>query len=228
MDETYVKVAGQWVYRSREIDQCGQVINVLVSSKRNLAVTCRFFMRALVHGSCPTEVTTDWAPAYPRVIEKLIPAGCHVTKQYANNVAEVDHSRLKARLRPMRGTTPFSTGDQCRARVHPDLRRGHYELGWGSTYDIGLQQSSPNSPTPSVHPKSRLLPAYATDLLETSTHARSSSKHCAPATSTSAASGDADHLRSPGSAPRPKVVTAPGRCASVMRSRSMPTSGTCG
>jgi hypothetical protein len=49
------------------------------------------------------EVTTDRAPAYPRVIEELIPATCHVTEQYANNPAEADHGRLKARLRPMCG-----------------------------------------------------------------------------------------------------------------------------
>jgi hypothetical protein len=42
------------------------------------------------------------------------------------------------------------------------------------------------------------------------------------------AGGDADHLRPAGSAPHPRVVTAPGCCAPVMRSRSMPTSGTLG
>jgi transposase, IS6 family len=58
---------------------------VLVSPKRDLAATRRFFIRALVHGPCPTKVTIDRAPAYPRVIEELIPAACHVTEQYANN-----------------------------------------------------------------------------------------------------------------------------------------------
>jgi IS6 family transposase len=76
---------------------------VLASPKRDLATTRRFFIRALGHGLRPTEVTTDRAAAYPRVIEELIPAACHVTEQYANNVIEADHGRLKARLRPMRG-----------------------------------------------------------------------------------------------------------------------------
>jgi transposase, IS6 family len=97
------EVAGQWVYLYRAIDQYGQVIDVLVSEKRDLAATRRFFTRVLEHGSHPTEVTTDRAPAYPRVIEELIPAACHVTEQYANNVVEADHGHLKARLRPMRG-----------------------------------------------------------------------------------------------------------------------------
>jgi hypothetical protein len=65
-DETYVKVAGRWVYLYRAIDQFGQVIDVLVSQKRDLAATRRFFTRALEHGPRPSEVTTDQAPAYPR------------------------------------------------------------------------------------------------------------------------------------------------------------------
>jgi transposase, IS6 family len=72
VDETYVKVAGRWVYLYLAIDQDGQVIDVLVSQKRDLAATRQFFLRALEHGPHPTEVSTDRAPAYPRVIEELI------------------------------------------------------------------------------------------------------------------------------------------------------------
>jgi len=131
VDETYVKVVGRWVYLYRAIDQYGQVIDVLVSPKRDLAATRRFFIRVLEHGRCPTEVITDRAAAYPRVIEELIPAACHITEQYANNTVEADHGRLKARLRPMRGlkrlrsARVISTGH---AFVQ-NLRRGHYELG---------------------------------------------------------------------------------------------------
>jgi IS6 family transposase len=49
------------------------------------------------------EVTTDRAPAYPRVIESLAPGARHLTEQYVNNMIEADHGRLKARLHPMRG-----------------------------------------------------------------------------------------------------------------------------
>ena len=131
VDETYVKVAGRWVYLYRAIDQYGQVIDVLVAEKRDLAATRRFFTRALKHGPRPTEVSTDRAPAYPRVLDELLPGACHVTEQYANNTVEADHGRLKARLRPMRGlhklrsARVISTGH---AFVQ-NLRRGHYELG---------------------------------------------------------------------------------------------------
>ena len=104
---------------------------MLVSEKRDLAATRRFFTRALDHGPRPTEVTTDRAPAYPRVLDELLPGACHVIEQYANNPIESDHGRLKARLRPMRGlrrlrsTRVISTGHA----FIQNLRRGHYELG---------------------------------------------------------------------------------------------------
>ena len=53
VDETYAKVAGRWVYLYRAIDQSGQVIDVLVAEKRDLAATRRFFTRALEHGPSP-------------------------------------------------------------------------------------------------------------------------------------------------------------------------------
>jgi transposase-like protein len=56
------------------IDQYGQVIDVMVAEKRDLAATRRFFTRALDHGSSPIEVTTDRAAAYPRVLDELAPA----------------------------------------------------------------------------------------------------------------------------------------------------------
>ena len=130
-DETYVKIAGRWVYLYRAIDQYGQVIDVLVSTKRDLAATRRFFTRALEHGPLPSEVTTDRASVYPRVLDELVPAARHITEQYANNSVEADHSRLKARLWPMRGLKRLrsarliSTGHASLQ----NLRRGHYELG---------------------------------------------------------------------------------------------------
>jgi transposase-like protein len=130
VDETYVKVAGRWVYLYRAIDQFGQVIDVLVAEKRDLAATRRFFTQALDHGPRPTEVNTDRALTYPRVLDELLPSACHVTEQYANNAVEADHGRLKSRLRPMRGlkrlrsARVISTGH---AFVQ-NLGRGHYEL----------------------------------------------------------------------------------------------------
>lgn len=69
-------------------DQFGQVIDVLTSEKRDLAATRRFFTRALERASQPTEVSTNRASAYPRVLDELLPTAWHVMEQYANNLVE--------------------------------------------------------------------------------------------------------------------------------------------
>jgi IS6 family transposase len=128
VDETDVKVAGRWVYLSRAIDQFGQVIDVLVSETRDLAATRRFFTRALQHGLRPSEVNTDRAPAYPRVLDELLPSACHVVEQYGNNPIESDHGRLKSRLRPMRGLKRLRSARVISAghAFVQNIRRGHY------------------------------------------------------------------------------------------------------
>src|SRR5664279_1974728 len=130
VDETYVKVSGRWTYLYRAIDQYGQVIDVMLSIRRDLSAARAFFTRALAVGVTPTEVTTDRAPAYPRVLDEYAPAAFHVVEQYANNPIEADHGRLKAWLRPMRGLKRFRSA-QTLAAGHAfvqNLRRGHYEI----------------------------------------------------------------------------------------------------
>jgi transposase-like protein len=104
VDETYVKVNGVWRYVYRAVDQYGQVIDVLVSARRDAAAARRFFRRALsTLKVTPTEVVTDAAAVYPAVLDELIPRAWRHVEQYANNPIEADHGRLKHRLRPMRG-----------------------------------------------------------------------------------------------------------------------------
>jgi transposase-like protein len=69
VDETYVKVSGSWRYVYRAVDQHGQIIDVYVSPRRDMAAARRFFESALgAHGD-PVEVVTDRAPALRAVIE---------------------------------------------------------------------------------------------------------------------------------------------------------------
>jgi transposase, IS6 family len=118
------------VYRA--VDQYGQVIDVLVSARRDAQAARRFFRRALTTLKVtPNEVVTDAAAVYPGVLDELIPQAWHHVEQYANNPIEADHSRLKHRLRPMRGL-PTDRTTQVIIAGHAfvqNLRRGHYELG---------------------------------------------------------------------------------------------------
>jgi transposase-like protein len=131
VDETYVKVAGQWRYVYRAIDQFGQVIDVLISARRDANAAHRFFEQAVgMTKVTPIEVTTDKAPVYPTVLDELLPAAWHRTDQYGNNRVECDHGRLKARLRPMRGSKQDRSARVVIAghAFVQNVRRGHYEL----------------------------------------------------------------------------------------------------
>ncbi|WLS48871.1 IS6 family transposase [Micromonospora profundi] len=131
VDETYVKVNGVWRYVYRAVDQDGQVIDVLVSARRDAGGARRFFRRALsTLKVTPVEVVTDAAAVYPGVLDELIPSVWHHVEQYANNPIEADHSQLKQRLRPMRGLQREKTAQVIIAghAFIQNLRRGHYEL----------------------------------------------------------------------------------------------------
>ena len=117
VDETYVKVNGVWRYVYRAVDQYGQVIDVLVSARRDTDAARRFFRRAL--------------SVYPAVLDELVPSAWHHIEQYANNPIEADHGHLKHRLKPMRGLRTDRTAQVVIAghAFVQNLCRGHYELG---------------------------------------------------------------------------------------------------
>jgi transposase-like protein len=137
LDETYVKVAGRWTYLYRAVDQHRQVIDVLVSTRRNAGAARSFLAGTLRFGPGPVEVVTDRAPVYPRLLNDLMPAARHVTERCANNSIEADHGRLKARLRPMRGLKRLASARTISAghAFVQNLRRGHYAI----TADLPVQ-----------------------------------------------------------------------------------------
>ncbi|MGW3615372.1 IS6 family transposase [Micromonospora sp. NPDC005163] len=132
VDETYVKVNGVRRYVYRATDQYGQVIDVLVSTRRDADAARRFFQQALSALKLrPTDVVTDAAAVYPAVLDELVPSAWHHVEQHANNPIEADHSQLKHRLRPMRGlrTDPTAQVIITGHAFIQNLRRDHYELG---------------------------------------------------------------------------------------------------
>jgi transposase-like protein len=117
VDETYVKVAGQWRYVYRAIDQFGQVIDVFVSPRRNIKAAQRFFEQAIgTTKIAPAEVTTDQAPVYPAVLEDLLPAALHRTDRVRQQ---------SGRVRPWEaeGAAASDAWAQTGPQRHSDHRR---------------------------------------------------------------------------------------------------------
>ena len=146
VDETLLKIGGRWRYLFRAIDECGQIVDVYLSDRRDAASARAFFERALsVAERQPSRVTSDKANCYPPALRALLPAAEHRCSKYLNNGLERDHQFLKGRVRPMRRfKTPTTAGRFCRGHaLIRNLSRGFSDL-------------APNAP-----PRLRLASAWA-------------------------------------------------------------------
>ncbi len=110
-DETYIKVNGTWCSLYRAIDREGNLVEALLSEKRDMAAAQRFFAQALDSaGHAPEQVTTDGHDAYPRAIrETLGDVVKHRCSRYKNNRIEQDHRGVTQRYYPMRGFGSFTS-----------------------------------------------------------------------------------------------------------------------
>ena len=77
VDETYVKIKGEWKYLYRAVDSTGQTIDFMLSAKRDAKAAKRFFrkmLKAASHSS-PRVINVDKNPAYPPAVEQLTEEG---------------------------------------------------------------------------------------------------------------------------------------------------------
>ena len=111
VDETYLKVKGKWCYLYRAIDKEGNLVDVRLSKKRDMAAAKAFFKKALAIADAPPEqVTTDGHDAYPRAVkEELSVKVQHRTSRYLNNRIEQDHRGIRGRYKGMRSFNNFNS-----------------------------------------------------------------------------------------------------------------------
>ena len=118
IDETYIKIKGKWRYVYRAIDRDGNLVDCMVSAKRDMKAARRFFKQAvLVTGVVPDKATTDGHNSYPNAIKnELGESVIHRDNRYLNNYTEQSHRNLKQRVYPMRGFGNFYSAYRiCRA-----------------------------------------------------------------------------------------------------------------
>ncbi len=118
VDETYVTVKGTWCYLYRAIDRDGNLVDSMVSEKRDMDAAQRFFRQAVeVVGHAPERVTTDGHASSPRAIRETLGSDVlHRTNRYLNKRLEQDHRGIKQRSSPMRGFGSVASASHfCRA-----------------------------------------------------------------------------------------------------------------
>jgi putative transposase len=111
MDETYIKVKGQWRYLYRAVDKQGQTIDFLLTEHRDEEAALRFLKKAIRRHGVPEKITIDGSAANEAAIKSYNEA--HGTAlvirktKYLNNIVEQDHRGVKRVTRPMLGFKAF-------------------------------------------------------------------------------------------------------------------------
>ena len=119
----FSRVKGRLAYLYRVIDRDGNLVDVLLSEKRDKAAAETFFRSArTVTDSVPERVTTDGHAAYPGAITAVLgEAVRHRTNRYLNNHREQDHRGIKQRILPMGGFKSIESAKRF-CRVHDEVR----------------------------------------------------------------------------------------------------------
>ena len=137
MDETYVKVRGEWVYLYRAVDKAGKTVDFLLSRQRDINAAKAFLRKAMKGQRVPAKVTLDAYAASHRAVADLkrdgeLPKRVIVrSSKYLNNLIEQDHRRIKQRLRPMLGLKSFQTADIVISGIElaEKIKKGQFKLG---------------------------------------------------------------------------------------------------
>lgn len=117
VDETYIKVKGQWKYLYRAVDSDGNTLDFLLSAKRDASAAERFLRKTLnaSHTQTPRVINVDKNAAYPPAVDDLkadeqLPETTELRQvKYLNNRVEQDHRFIKRLTKPGMGFGSFNT-----------------------------------------------------------------------------------------------------------------------
>jgi putative transposase len=116
MDETYIRVKGEWRYLYRAVDKHGQTIDFLLAKARDEQAAKRFLTKAIRRHGVPETITIDGSEANAAAIRRYNAehGTAIVIRQvkYLNNILEQDHRGVKRVTRPMLGFKSFEAA-QC-------------------------------------------------------------------------------------------------------------------
>ncbi len=113
MDETYIRVKGEWMYLYRAVDKAGKTVDFYLSRKRDVNAAKAFLRQAMKGQRVPAKITLDAYAASHRAVAELKDSGelpkrvIVRSSKYLNNLIEQDHWRVKQRIYPMLGFKRF-------------------------------------------------------------------------------------------------------------------------
>ncbi|MBV2145123.1 IS6 family transposase, partial [Falsochrobactrum sp. TDYN1] len=149
LDETYVKVKGEWLYLYRAIDNNGNTVEFLFSRNRDLKAAKRFIRKVLARYGRPEKITIDGSQANRTAImqcnaeSRLRQGGKPIvirSSKYQNNTIEQDHRRVKRRIRSMLGFKSEAAASITIADIELLHMMRKLQASFGSTAPLSLKQ----------------------------------------------------------------------------------------
>jgi transposase-like protein len=102
LDEVYIKIGGRLVYLWRAVDAEGEVLDVLVQTRRNKRAALKLMRKLLKkYGFVPDKFFTDDLRSYGAAASELGIAKRHERGRWRNNRAENSHQPTRRRERKM-------------------------------------------------------------------------------------------------------------------------------
>lgn len=135
MDETYIRVKGDWKYLYRAVDSSGQTVDFLLTARRDAAAARRFFRKAFRQNGAPLVVTIDSSTASRAALAVLSTYSAEAQtftirqSRYLNNLVEQDHRNIKRRIKLMTGFKSFRRAQSILAGIEliHMLRKGQHQ-----------------------------------------------------------------------------------------------------
>jgi transposase-like protein len=137
VDETYVRIRGQWAYLYRAVDAAGKTVDFRLSPRRTVASAKAFFRKAVrSQGRSPKAITLDGYAASHRAVRELQQQGrlsdltTLRSSKYLNNLVEQDHRYVKSRLGAMLGLKNFTSATITIRGIElmHRIRKGQFDL----------------------------------------------------------------------------------------------------
>jgi len=113
LDETYIKVKGQWLYLYRAVDSSRETVDFLLTKRRNTAAAKGFLKKLIDRESLPTLINIDKSGSNKSAIgsyNRDYGTAIEIRQcKYLNNIIEQDHRFVKRKMKQTLGFKTFSS-----------------------------------------------------------------------------------------------------------------------
>jgi putative transposase len=139
LDEVFVKINGKLRYLWRAVDHEGEVLETVVTAKRDKAAALKFLKRIMKKHGRPRSVVTDGLCSYPAAMKEIGNADRQEVGRRLNNRAENSHQPFRRRERTMQRFRSMKTLQKFSSyRFHSRLNRGACGAGTEHFSELSL------------------------------------------------------------------------------------------